>query len=90
MRPGSPSTFCQGKDPKRIFGENLRRFRKARGLSQEKLGEYAHLHRTYVGAVERGERNISLENITRLACALKITAGQLLQGTSQEDGNCSK
>lgn len=90
MSPGSSSTFCRGKDPKRIFGDNLRRFRKARGLSQEKLGEYADLHRTYVGAVERGERNISLENIVRLACALKITAGQLFQGTSQVGSSCGE
>ena len=78
------------KDPKLTFGDNLRRFRKVQGLSQEKLGEYAGLHRTYVGAVERGERNISLENIVRLARALKITAAQLLQGTGYDGSSCDE
>jgi len=54
------------------FGERLRELRTGCGLSQEKLAEEADLHRTYVSSVERGERNISLENIARLADALQI------------------
>lgn len=80
--------YSNAKRPRLVFGDNLRRFRKAQGLSQEKLGEYAGLHRTYVGAVERGERNISLENIVKLAYALKITAAQLLQGTDYDGSSC--
>jgi transcriptional regulator with XRE-family HTH domain len=48
----------------------LREIRLKKGLSQERLAELAGLHRTYVSSVERGERNISLENIDRLANAL--------------------
>lgn len=54
------------------FGERLRQVRLKKDISQEKLGEMADLHRTYVSSVERGERNISLENIARLADALEI------------------
>lgn len=54
------------------FGERLREIRTNSGISQEKLAEEADLHRTYVSSVERGERNISLENIERLAAALHI------------------
>ena len=52
------------------FGTRVRRHRVRRGLSQEKLGFEAGVHRTFVGAVERGEVNISLVNILRLAGAL--------------------
>lgn len=62
------------------FGANLREYRVALGYSQEQLAERAELHRTYVGSVERGERNVSLENIVRLAGALKVNASDLLKG----------
>ena len=62
------------------FGENIRSLREQRGLSQERLAELAELHRTYVGAVERGERNVSLKNIVRLAKALEKEAKDLLKG----------
>lgn len=52
------------------FGAHLRKIRLQRGISQEALAEAAELHRTYVSSVERGERNISLLNIARLAEAL--------------------
>jgi transcriptional regulator with XRE-family HTH domain len=54
-------------DLQRIFGRNLRAYRKGRGLSQEEFAETLGVHRTYVGGVERGERNISLRGVERIA-----------------------
>ena len=58
---------------------NLRRLRASRGLSQEALADLAELHRTFVGSVERSERNISLDNLERLAKALGVSAAELLR-----------
>jgi transcriptional regulator with XRE-family HTH domain len=58
----------------------MRELRLAKAVSQEKLAEIADLHRTYVGGIERGERNVSLENIVRLARALGTTPSKLLEG----------
>jgi transcriptional regulator with XRE-family HTH domain len=63
---------------KKAFGERLRQLRLERGHSQERLAQLAGLHRTYVGSVERGERNISLVNIYVLAVALDVDAQELL------------
>lgn len=63
-----------------IFARNLRAQRLARGLSQEELADRAGIHRTYVGSVERGERNVSIENMDRLAVALGVELAMLLRG----------
>ena len=63
---------------RREFGSQVRELRTQRGLSQEQLAHVAGLDRTYVGSVERGERNISLDNIWALADALEIDVSDLL------------
>ena len=63
---------------RQLFASNLRREREARGLSQEALADLASLHRTYVGSVERGERNIGIDNIERLSRALGVEAAALV------------
>lgn len=64
---------------RRTFAMNLRATRQSRGLSQEALAVLANLHRTYVGSVERGERNISIDNMERLANALRVGLRDLLR-----------
>lgn len=59
-------------DIKTAFGKRLRELREAKGMTQEALAHEADLDRAYVSRVERGERNISLENIERLALALGV------------------
>jgi transcriptional regulator with XRE-family HTH domain len=65
------------RDPRLQFGANLRSKRLALGLSQEQLAEKADLHWTYIGGIERGERNLGLLNIVKVARALKITPSDL-------------
>jgi transcriptional regulator with XRE-family HTH domain len=61
-----------------IAGDNIRGFRNKLGVSQEKLAEYADLHRTYIGSVERGEYNLTLHTLERIAKALKVEPNMLL------------
>jgi transcriptional regulator with XRE-family HTH domain len=62
------------------FGRRVRELRLKRGLSQESLALDAGLDRSYVGQVERGERNVSLENIEKLAIALRASVSELTKG----------
>jgi transcriptional regulator with XRE-family HTH domain len=64
-------------DPLKKFGERVRALREQLGLSQEALAAEAGIHRTYMGGVERGERNICLRNIIRLAKALGVHPREL-------------
>lgn len=55
---------------RKAFGKRLHELRKLKGYSQEQLADRANLHRTYIGAIERGEQNVSLDNIAKIAKAL--------------------
>ncbi len=61
------------------FGKNVQEYRKAQMLSQEQLAELAGVHRTYIGMIERAEKNITLCNIEKIANALNISISKLLE-----------
>lgn len=60
------------------FGTNVRRFREAKGWSQDQLSEMSGLHRTYISGIERGVRNPTIKIVHEIAAALGINVGQLL------------
>ena len=69
------------KDDIRFFqrlGDRIRERRHARDLTQQQFADRCDLHRTFIGSVERGERNLSLINLRRIAHALKVTPAELL------------
>lgn len=66
-------------DIKKKFGIKMRQIRKQKKISQEELGFRANLHRTYISDVERGYRNVSLENIEKMAKALKVSIKDLVK-----------
>jgi len=68
-----------------LISLNIAKHRKRLGLSQEELAARCGLHRTYVGAVERGERNITIINLEKLATAMNIEVVDLLSPSTLED-----
>lgn len=77
MRPMSGQRVIAETARQRL-ARHLRALRAERGLSQEGLADLAELHRTYVGSIERCERNVSLDNVERLATALEVDICDLL------------
>jgi transcriptional regulator with XRE-family HTH domain len=67
-----------------IVSNNIRSIRQKKGISQEALAELCGLHRTYIGSVERGERNLSLINLEKIAIALDTDAFVLLKETQND------
>ena len=65
-------------DLQRTLGRNLKAYREARGLSQEAFADVLGVHRTYMGGVERGERNLTLRSVERIASKLELEPLQLL------------
>jgi transcriptional regulator with XRE-family HTH domain len=76
MQPNSPLV--------RALGENVRSLRIQRDLTQQALGDRAHLHRTYLADVERGGRNVSIESLAKIAKALGVTISDLCAGIERE------
>lgn len=66
----------------RIIGQRIRYYRNKRNYTQEKLSEISGLHATYIGQVERGEKNVTLESLKRITSALDISLSQLFEGIS--------
>lgn len=75
--------MTQGMSAVRIVAENVRYRRVNLGFSQEELADKCGLHRTYIGAIERGERNITVNTLFRLAKALGCDATDLLMATKK-------
>jgi transcriptional regulator with XRE-family HTH domain len=67
------------KDIQRAFGKRVRALREARDWSQETMGEACDLHWTYIGQVERGERNPGIQSVYKIAKGLKITMAELMK-----------
>lgn len=70
-------------DLQRTVGENLRAYRKARGLSQEAFADLIGVHRTYMGGIERGERNLTLKSLERIALKIEVEPLALLQSVEE-------
>ena len=66
-------------DIARILGQRIRKYRTAKGLSQEKLAELAGCHPTYIGQLERGEKNATVESAEKISCALGIPLSTMLE-----------
>lgn len=73
----------KGSRLRQMLANRVREERMRQGISQEALAEKTGLHRTYIGSIERGERNVSIDNIDRLARALGIRAADLLSGAGK-------
>lgn len=71
-------------DVVKIFGTNLKKYRIEKGVSQEKFAEMCGLHRTYISDIERFKRNVSLENVQRIADALEIEPYKLFIEAQEE------
>jgi transcriptional regulator with XRE-family HTH domain len=76
-QPRDPESEKQLAKLQVTFGSTVREMRHERLLTQEELAEHAGLHANYIGSVERGERNVSLFNIWRIALALGVTVAEL-------------
>ena len=68
-----------------LFGENVRKYRRLLNISQEELAHRAELHRTYIGMIERAEKNITLVNINKIANALEVKIEDLLRNRNGKE-----
>ncbi len=70
-------------DTAKFIGRQIRKYRTQLGLSQERLAEVAGCHPTYIGQIERGEKNVSLENIVKISSALNVPLSKLVEGIEE-------
>ncbi len=75
------------KELAKIIGQRIRNYRTAQGLSQEKLAELSGCHPTYIGQIERGEKNATLESIDKISSALHVPLSQLFEKLGGESGS---
>jgi transcriptional regulator with XRE-family HTH domain len=68
-----------------LFGKRVRQLREQKGISQEQLGFDAGLHRTYIGQIERAEKNITLKNIEKIAKRLDVNVSELMDFSKLDD-----
>tara|TARA_B110000977_G_C10658144_1_gene330745 strand:+ start:100 stop:333 length:234 start_codon:yes stop_codon:yes gene_type:complete len=68
-----------------LFGKNVRKYRRLLNISQEELAHRADLHRTYIGMIERAEKNITLVNIEKIANALEVNIDELLRQSNGKE-----
>ena len=73
-------------DITKILGKRIRNYRKSAGLSQEKLAEFSGCHATYIGQIERGEKNATVESIEKIAVALNVSMSTLFTDIGVKDG----
>ena len=66
-------------DIAKVLGQRIRNYRTAKGLSQEKLAELSGCHPTYIGQLERGEKNATIESIEKISVALKVSLSELFE-----------
>lgn len=74
----------------RTLAENIRKLRKDNNISQEELADMCGLHRTYVGSVERSERNVTLSTLEAFSAALGVSVSDLLTGKREEDADSTR
>lgn len=68
-----------------MFGAHIRKLRIERGMSQEQLAEKAQVHRTYVGMLERGEKNATITTLVKISAALNVSINQLFSWENNDD-----
>ena len=74
-------------DIAKVLGQRIRNYRTSKGLSQEKLAELSGCHPTYIGQIERGEKNATIESIEKISSALNVSLSKLFEKLgAQEDG----
>lgn len=76
-------------DIRKTLGQRIRSHRTLKGLSQEKLAELSGCHPTYIGQIERGEKNATIESIEKISAALKISLSSLFEKLGVEEGEAS-